>query len=90
MPRTAREAPGGIVYHALNREVARRPPLLEKEGDYEAFERVLDEALERHPTRILSYCLLSDHWHFALWPKKDGEMTHWTTCSKKFSFGQVC
>jgi putative transposase len=58
----------------LNRAVARLP-LFEKEGDYEAFERVLDEAQQRHPTRILSYCLMPNHWHFVLWPKEDGELT---------------
>ena len=74
MPRTARVAPGGTVYHALNRAVARLP-LLEKQGDYEAFERVLAEAHEREPIRILAYCLMSNHWHFVLWPKRDGELT---------------
>jgi hypothetical protein len=50
MPRHARSASGGYVYHALNRAVARLP-LLQKDGDYDAFERVLLEAMARHPTR---------------------------------------
>lgn len=74
MPRTARVAPGGLVYHALNRAVARLP-LFEKEADYEAFERVLAEAQQRHPTRILAYCLMPNHWHFVLWPREDDELT---------------
>lgn len=74
MPRTARNSPGGIVYHALNRAVARLP-LFEKEDDYEAFERVLLEAHERTPIRILAYCLMPTHWHFVLWPESDGELT---------------
>ena len=41
MPRQARVAPGGLVYHVLNRAVARLP-LLQKPEDYDAFERVLD------------------------------------------------
>jgi putative transposase len=53
MPRQARSAPGGYVYHPLNRAVARLP-LFQKHGDYEAFERVLDEALERHLIRLLA------------------------------------
>ena len=40
MPRVARVAPGGFVYHALNRAVARLP-LFQKAGEYEAFQRVL-------------------------------------------------
>ena len=74
MPRTARAAPGGYVYHALNRAVARLP-LFEKEADFEAFERVMEEAQEHYPTRIVAYCLMINHWHFLLWPRKDGELT---------------
>ena len=74
MPRTARVAPGGFVYHALNRAVARLP-LFENRADYEAFERVLHEAQEEHPTRILAYCVMPNHWHFVLWPRRDGELT---------------
>ncbi len=44
MPRSARHAPGGYVYHALNRAVARLP-LFDKPADYDAFERALLEAL---------------------------------------------
>ena len=69
MPRIARISPGGFVYHALNRGVARLA-LFEKEADYAAFERVLVEAQEKHPTRILAYCLMPNHWHFLLWPQK--------------------
>jgi putative transposase len=74
MPRQARSAPGGYVYHALNRAVARLP-LFQKYGDYEAFERVLGEALERHPIRLLGYCLMPNHWHFVLWPEHDDQLT---------------
>ena len=74
MPRRPRIAPGGFVYHALNRAVARLP-LFEKDGDYEAFERVVVEAAAEHPTRILGYCLMPNHWHFVLWPRAEGELT---------------
>jgi putative transposase len=74
MPRQARLAPGGFVYHALNRAVARRP-LFPKDGDYEAFERVLAEALREHPTRLLAYGLMPNHWHVVLWPHQDDELT---------------
>ena len=74
MPRTARKAPGGMVFHVLNRAVARLP-LFEKDEDYQAFERVLEEAQQKHPTRILSYCVMPNHWHFMIWPKEDGELT---------------
>ena len=39
MPRIARRAPKGWVFHALNRAVARLP-LFKNDADYEAFERI--------------------------------------------------
>jgi putative transposase len=75
MPRRARQAPGGLVYHVLNRAVGRMK-LFTKDADYQAFERVLAQAHQRIPTmRILSYCLMPNHWHFVLWPRADGELS---------------
>ena len=74
MPRQARHAPGGLIYHVLNRAVARLP-LFEKPADYAAFERVLCETLERFPMRILAYVVMPNHWHFVLWPLEDGDLT---------------
>jgi putative transposase len=74
MPRIARRAPKGWVYHALNRAVARLP-LFQKEADYVAFERVLDEAHERFPIDVLAYCIMPNHWHFVLRPAKEGQLT---------------
>jgi len=53
MPRAARKAPGGQVYHVLNRSVGKRH-LFGKDADFEAFQRVMIEAHQRHPIRILS------------------------------------
>jgi len=33
------------------------------------------EAVQRHPVRILSYCVLSNHWHFVVWPEEDRQAT---------------
>ncbi len=74
MPRAARKAPCGQVYHVLNRSVGRMH-LFGKNADFEAFQRVMIEAHRRHPIRILSYCVLSNHWHFVVWPEADGQVT---------------
>ena len=74
MPRRARQAAGGFVYHVLNRAVARLP-LFQKDGDFEGFEHVMVAALEEHPTRLLAYCLMPNHWHMVLWPRRDGELS---------------
>ena len=73
MPRTARNAPGGLVCHVLNRGVGRRQ-LFFCDDDYLAFERVIVETLEKRDMRILSYCLMPNHWHFVLWPEADGDL----------------
>jgi putative transposase len=74
MPRAPRQAPGGIVYHVLNRSVGRRP-IFDDGPDFAAFVRVLDEAVEKHSMRLLAWCVMSNHWHLVLWPRQDGELS---------------
>ena len=74
MPRAARKAPGGQVYHVLNRSIGRMH-VFGKNADFEAFQRVMIEAHQRHPIRILSYCVMSSDWHFVVWPQADGQVT---------------
>ena len=76
MPRRLRIDNGGIVYHVLNRRVGRMP-LFKKDEDYEAFLNVLDEAYERVPIRVLTYCLMPNHWHLVLWPRRDGHLSRY-------------
>lgn len=33
------------------------------------------EAHQRHPIRILSNCVSSNHWHLVVWPEADGQVT---------------
>jgi putative transposase len=73
MPRTARIAPGGVVFHVLNRANA-RARIFAKEADYAAFEQVMNETLARKPMRILGYAIMPNHWHLVLWPERDGEL----------------
>ncbi|MFI5381143.1 MAG: transposase [Tepidisphaerales bacterium] len=81
MPRRARQAPGGLIYHVLNRAVGRMR-MFTREGDYLAFQNVLLEAQELRPIRILAYSVMPNHWHMVLWPRADGELSrfmHWLT-----------
>jgi putative transposase len=59
------------VYHALNRSVGRMH-LLRSDADFEAFEHDVIEALRRDPIRMLSYCVLSNHWHLVVSDDCDG------------------
>jgi putative transposase len=74
MPRQARQCPGGLVYHVWNR-AAGRLRLFKKPEDFAAFDRILIEAHQRHPIRILDWCLMPNHWHFVVYPRKDGDVT---------------
>ena len=67
------------MYHVLNRGVGRMR-LFRKEEDYAAFERVLEERFERTRIRILAFCVMPNHWHLLLWPRKDGELSEKKRC----------
>ena len=74
MSRRPRYCPAGTCFHVLNRAVARLP-LFEKQGDYEAFERVLEEAWQREPLPIFAYVVMPNHWHFVVRPETDTQVT---------------
>ena len=74
MGRPKRDCPGGYVYHVLNRANA-RATLFDKAGDYAAFLRVLAETQQRHPLRLLAFCLMPTHWHLLFWPEDDGQVS---------------
>jgi putative transposase len=82
MGRSLRASLGGYVYPVLNRGNG-RVTVFHKDSDYEAFERILAEALAHVPgMRLVAYCLLPNHWHLVLWPRADGALSdfgHWLT-----------
>ncbi len=77
MGRPKRAALGGVVCHVLNRANAKMT-IFEKDGDYEAFLRIMQEAVERVDMRVLAYCLMPNHWHLILWPREDGDLSKFT------------
>ncbi len=62
-----------MVFHVLNRGVGRMR-IFDDDGDYAAFERILEETVENQPMRICAYCLMPNHWHLVLWPESDGDL----------------
>ena len=74
MPRSGRIAMGGIIYHVLNRGNG-RARLFHKPEDYEAFLRILMEVKQSVPVKVLGLCLMPNHWHLALLPKGDGDLS---------------
>jgi putative transposase len=74
MPRTARATHGGYCYHVLDRGNARRT-ILHKDGDYAAFVKLLRQAGERTPIRLICYCLMPNHFHLVVWPIGDTDLS---------------
>jgi hypothetical protein len=68
----------------LNRGAGRRR-LFRNLADAAAFLRMLDEALERRPTRSLGYCLMPTPWHVVVRPEADAQLTRlqrWLTLTQ--------
>jgi len=77
MGRPPRITEPGLAYHVLNRRVMRLP-LFQKDGDYLAFERVLDEALARADApRLLAWCLMPNHWHLVVQAVERTDLSTW-------------
>lgn len=49
--------------------------IFDADHDYSAFQRVIEETLRVVPMRISAYCWMPNHWHFVLWPERDGELS---------------
>jgi len=54
-----------------------RAEVFHKEGDYQAFLEMMEEASLRVPMRVLAYCLMPNHFHLGLWPAEDGALSRW-------------
>ncbi len=73
MPRINRVDVGGEIYHVLNRANA-RVQIFDNNKDYQQFEEILEEAVEKFDMRLLAYCVMPNHWHLVLHPKQDGDL----------------
>jgi len=73
MPRVARVAVRGEVYHCINRSNG-RVTMFTTDEDYRHFESLLQERVELVGMRILAYCIMLNHWHLVLYPYNDGDM----------------
>jgi len=62
MPRTARPALEGMIFHVLNRGTA-RDPIFDDEADSVAFEKVMAETQTQFPVRIVCDRRMPYHWH---------------------------
>jgi len=92
MPRPPRADVGGDIYPVLNRGNG-RAAIFNKDADYEAFERVLDEGLQKHPVDLIAYQWMPNHWHMVLSPRENGAMSHllyWVTMTHTARYHAHC
>jgi len=81
MPRRRRYGASGLVFHVVNRG-SRRGLLCEGEDEFQSFEQVLVEALDRHPIALIEFCLMRNHFHLVVQPANDDQLAdfmHWLT-----------
>lgn len=62
-----------MVFHVMNRG-ARRGRLFDTADEYDAFVRVLCEARHRCPIRLLTFCVMPNHFHLLVWPEADPQL----------------
>jgi len=74
MPRITRGLADGSIYHVLNRGNWRQD-VFHKDGDFAAFNELLELAKARHPVTIFGYCLLPNHFHLLLQADKGSELS---------------
>jgi putative transposase len=88
MPRRARSLLPECYVHVINRS-AHKVPLFERSKDYRDFLRILREGLDRYPVRLVSYCLMSNHWHLVVAPVGSAVLSrlmHWVTTTHAVRF----
>jgi len=76
MARQARVSRAGYVYHVMNRG-AFRQELFCLDEDYLLFQELIFKCQERIPIRICGYCIMPNHWHLALWPTDDKQLSRY-------------
>jgi putative transposase len=63
-----------MAYHVLNRGAGKQD-LFRKEEDYAAFLRIVDDVQQRIPVPVICFCLMPNHWHLVLRPRKAGQLS---------------
>ncbi len=76
MPRPPRASAVNTCYHVLNRGNG-RSTVFHKDSDYAAFFKLLKQASERVPMRLLAFCLMPNHFHLVVWNRHEGDLSRW-------------
>ena len=76
MPRPVRTTTADYCFHVISRGNG-RAEVFHKNDDYAAFLRLINEANERLPMRLLAYCLMVNHIYLVLGAYADGDLSRW-------------
>jgi len=88
MPRTSRAIVANHCYHVLNRG-NNRMTLFHERADYVAFLWLLAESLDEFDVPLLAACLMPNHLHLVMQPRRDDDLARWahwlfTTHARRF------
>ena len=81
MARRPRKASATAFFHVVNR-AARKQKIFLRPQDYRGFIDVLAAGLKRHPVRLISFCIMANHWHLVVGPTETrtlSSLLHWVT-----------
>ena len=76
MPRIPRAFVDGFIYHVLNRGNGKKNVFHNGE-DYETFTNLMRLSRGLFPIKVLSYCLMPNHFHMVVWPVKAKVLSRW-------------
>ena len=82
MPTRECRGMAGRAYHVMNRATCGQV-LFDESEDYVRFLCTLQQARAKVPIRLLSYCLMPNHWHLVLWPAADDDVMRFTHASTR-------
>lgn len=71
MPRTARTAPVGYIYHVLTRG-NNHQDVFKEEKDYKKYVEILQKYKERYRFKLYHYVLMTNHVHLVIEPIESG------------------
>jgi len=76
MPRVARGLADGLNYHIINKGNGSQQ-VFHNDGDYRAFVDLMAEARERHPVKLMAWCLMPNHFHLLVSPERADDLSKW-------------
>ena len=76
MPRSPRLLLPGGYYHVINRGNGRMP-VFHTPADYRSFLSLVNAAQDRLPLGLLAFCLMPNHFHLVVTPRRAGDVSRW-------------